>query len=51
MLNNVIRTEITPVAFVIGFIPGLIANVVGAAIAGIGIYKRQTASLMKELEA
>jgi putative ABC transport system permease protein len=51
MLNNVIRTEITPVAFVIGFIPGLVANVVGTAIAGIGIYKRQTATLMKELEA
>jgi putative ABC transport system permease protein len=51
MLNNVIRTEITPVAFVIGFVPGLLANVVGSAIAGIGIYKRQTATLMKELEA
>ena len=51
MLNNVIRTEVTPIAFVIGFIPGLLANVVGAAIAGIGIYKRQTATLMKELEA
>lgn len=51
MLSNVIRTEITPVAFVIGFIPGLLANVVGTAIAGIGIYKRQTATLMKELEA
>ena len=51
MLSNVIRTEITPVAFVIGFVPGLLANVVGTAIAGIGIYKRQTATLMKELEA
>jgi len=51
MLNNVIRTEITPVAFVIGFVPGLLANVVGTAIAGVGIYKRQTATLMKELEA
>jgi putative ABC transport system permease protein len=51
MLSNVIRAEITPVAFVIGFIPGLIANVVGTAIAGVGIYKRQTATLMKELEA
>ena len=51
MLNNVIRAEITPVAFVIGFVPGLLANVVGTAIAGVGIYKRQTATLMKELEA
>jgi putative ABC transport system permease protein len=51
MLSNVIRTEITPVAFVIGFVPGLVANLVGTAIAGIGIYKRETATLMKELEA
>ena len=51
MLNNVIRTEITPVAFLVGFVPGLLANVIGTAIAGVGIYKRQTATLMKELEA
>jgi putative ABC transport system permease protein len=51
MLNSVIRTQITPTAFVIGFIPGLLANVVGTAIAGAGIYRRQTATLMKELEA
>jgi putative ABC transport system permease protein len=51
MLNSVIRTEITPATFVVGFVPGVIANVIGAAIAGVGIYKRQTASLMKELEA
>ena len=32
-------------------VPGLLANVIGTAIAGVGIYKRQTATLMKELEA
>jgi len=51
MLNNVIRTEITPASFVVGFIPGVLANAIGTAIAGVGIYKRQTATLMKELEA
>jgi putative ABC transport system permease protein len=51
MVNNVIRTEITPTTFVVGFVPGLLANAIGTAIAGVGIYKRQTATLMKELEA
>jgi putative ABC transport system permease protein len=51
MLNSVIRTEITSASFVVGFVPGVLANVIGAAIAGLGIYKRQTATLMKELEA
>ncbi|HEY7170780.1 MAG TPA: FtsX-like permease family protein [Vicinamibacterales bacterium] len=51
MLNNVIRTQITAASFAIGFVPGVLANLIGTAIAGIGIYKRQTATLMKELEA
>jgi len=51
MLNNVIRTEITPASFAVGFVPGLLANAIGTAIAGVGIYKRETAMLMKELEA
>ena len=42
--------KVTPPAYVIGFIPGLMANVLGASIAGIGIYRRKTAQLMKELE-
>jgi putative ABC transport system permease protein len=50
LINDVIRTKVTPAAFVIGFIPGLLANVLGSSIAGIGIYKRKTAQLMKELE-
>jgi len=50
LINDVIRAKITPPAFFIGFIPGLLANVLGASIAGIGIYKRKTAQLMKELE-
>jgi putative ABC transport system permease protein len=51
MVNNVIRTEITPASFVVGFVPGVLANGIGTAIAGVGIYQRQTANLMKELEA
>lgn len=50
MMSNVIRAQITPTTFVIGFVPGLLATVIGTAISGLGIYKRKTASLMKELE-
>lgn len=44
------RARITPEAFYIGFIPGLLAAILGAMLSGIGIYKRKTASLFKELE-
>ncbi|MBN1222568.1 MAG: ABC transporter permease [Candidatus Aminicenantes bacterium] len=47
---NVLRTRITPVSYVIGFIPGILATFFGTAISGIGVYKRQTSKLMKELE-
>jgi len=50
LINDVLRSKITPASFVIGFIPGLLANVLGSSIAGIGIYRRKTAQLMKELE-
>jgi putative ABC transport system permease protein len=50
MINDVIRAKVTPVSYVIGFIPGLIATFLGTSISGIGIYKRQTSQLMKELE-
>lgn len=50
MMPNTFRAEITPPAYFIGLIPGLIATVLGTALSGIGIYKRQTASLFKELE-
>ncbi|MDP2238400.1 MAG: FtsX-like permease family protein [Bacteroidales bacterium] len=51
MMPTVIRARITPVDFYIGFIPGLISTVIGTMLSGIGIYKRQTARLFKELEA
>jgi putative ABC transport system permease protein len=51
MMPSEIRARITPVDFYIGFIPGLISTVTGTMLAGIGIYKRQTARLFKELES
>jgi putative ABC transport system permease protein len=51
MIPSVIRARIQPVDFYIGFIPGLVSTVIGTMLAGIGVYKRQTAKLFKELEA
>ncbi|HTY36794.1 MAG TPA: FtsX-like permease family protein [Bacteroidota bacterium] len=50
MLPDVVRAQITPFAFVIGFVPGLLATFLGTAISGIGIYKRHTSELFKELD-
>jgi putative ABC transport system permease protein len=51
MLSDVMRAQVTPTSFVIGFIPGLLATLLGTSISGIGIYQRQTSQLTKELEA
>ncbi len=51
LVQTVIRSKITPSAFYIGFIPGLLASLIGTAIAGRAIYKRQTARLFQELES
>lgn len=50
MIDPVIRSQITPAMYVIGFIPGVLSMLTGTALAGIGIYKRKTATLFKELE-
>lgn len=50
LMPSVIRAQVTSELFYIGFIPGLFAMVFGNMLSGIGIYKRQTASLFKELE-
>ncbi len=50
LMPSVIYAKVTPMSYVIGFIPGLAATFIGTAIAGRGIYKRQTARLFKELE-
>ena len=49
MMPSIIRAQITFTSFYIGFIPGVLSTVIGASLAGIGVYKRQTNSLMKEL--
>jgi putative ABC transport system permease protein len=50
MISDVIRAQVEPLSFVIGFLPGILATFLGTAISGIGIYKRQTSQLFKELE-
>jgi len=50
MISDVIRAQVEPSTFAIGFLPGILATFLGAAISGIGIYKRQTSQLFKELE-
>ena len=50
MMPSKIRAHITPVDFYIGFFPGLVSTFIGTALSGIGIYKRKTARLFKELE-
>lgn len=50
LISNVIRAQITPASYVIGFAPGILATLLGTAVAGIGIYRRQTSQLFKELE-
>jgi putative ABC transport system permease protein len=51
LMPAVFHTQITSAAFFIGFIPGLLSTVIGTMLSGIGIYKRKTAQLFKELEA
>lgn len=49
MMPTVFRAHVSAQAFYIGFIPGLFSMVLGNALSGIGIYKRKTAELFKEL--
>ena len=50
MVPSVFRAHVTSQAYYIGFVPGLFSTVLGTALAGIGIYRRNTARLFKELE-
>jgi putative ABC transport system permease protein len=47
---NVLRAKMTPDLYYVGFIPGLFSMVFGNMLAGLGIYKRETAQLFKEFE-
>lgn len=51
MLPKVYRAKVEFNHYFIGLIPGIFSVVIGTALAGISIYKRQTASLFKELES
>jgi len=50
LMPSVMRAHISSTTYYIGFVPGIFSTVIGAMLAGIGIYKRQTANLFKELE-
>jgi putative ABC transport system permease protein len=50
MMPSVMRSRFTPELLYIGFIPGLVAMVLGNMLSGYGIYQRETATLFKELE-
>lgn len=47
---SVIRAKLSFSLLYLGFIPGLLATLLGNALSGYGIYKRETAQLFKELE-
>lgn len=51
LMSNEMRPLVTPFSYTVGLIPGLMATLFGTLIAGIGIFKRQTSQLFKELEA
>lgn len=51
MIPTVFRASVNTETYYIGFFPGLFSTVLGTSLSGIGIYRRQTASLFKELEA
>jgi len=50
IMPSIMRAHITNDLYFIGFIPGLFSMLLGAALAGRGIFKRETARLFKELE-
>ena len=50
VMPNVFYAQVTPDLFYIGFIPGLLATVLGTMLSGLAIYKREMAQLFKELE-
>jgi putative ABC transport system permease protein len=50
LMSSVMRAKVSATSYFIGFVPGVAATLIGTAIAGIGIYKRQTSQLFKELE-
>ncbi len=50
LISGVMRAQITPGTYYVGIIPGFFASLLGTALAGRGIYKRELSQLFKELE-
>ena len=50
VMPNIFYAQVTPDLFYIGFVPGVLATVLGTMLAGLAIYKREMAQLFKELE-
>ena len=51
VMPNIFYAQVTPDLYYIGFIPGVIATLLGTMLAGLAIYKREMSQLFKELEA
>jgi len=51
LLTTEVRARVDALSYFIGFIPGVGASIIGTCFAGIGIYRRQTSQLFKELES
>ena len=49
-MPNLFYAQVTPDLFYIGFLPGVLATVLGTMLAGLAIYRREMAQLFKELE-
>jgi len=50
IMPSVLRAKYTSDLLYLGFIPGLVAMLIGNMLSGIAIFKRQTANLLKEIE-
>lgn len=48
VIDDVLRGRIGPFSYLIGFLPGLLATLAGAAISGLMVFRRQTAQLARE---
>ncbi len=51
VMDDVIRARIAPGSYIIGFLPGILATFIGAAISGLAVFRRQTAALAKEFSS
>lgn len=50
LISDVLRARVTLGSYFIGFVPGMLATLLGTAVSGLGIYRRKTSQLAKEFE-